>query len=170
MHFSPILLELQLTLNYRNETSNLTWDFTSHNGEHPNIFERAFFSFNRLTHVWKVFASGTALLRGVMNLRKKLLESFVITDLFFLNTGNPQCSPVQTKMATKKGSKTNHKETKSNTTAQVLPLPNCLVCSVAPCALLICFILYFPANCLKTFCEKYDVFKGCYSLGFGSKH
>lgn len=97
----------------------------------------------------------------------------VITDLFFskhTNTGNPQCSPVQTKMATKKGSKTNHKETKSNTTAQVLPLPNCLVCSVAPCALLICFILYFPANCLKTFCAKYDVFKGCYSLGFGSKY
>lgn len=50
---------------------------------------------NRLTHVRIVFASGTVVLRGIMNIRRKALFVIATTDLLitkYARTANPSLS------------------------------------------------------------------------------
>lgn len=71
-------------------------------------------SSNCLTHIWMVFASETALLRGITNLCQKDLclscdQRFVVFEIRLHRKSS--MFPVQTIMTTKIGSMTNYNET-----------------------------------------------------------
>jgi hypothetical protein len=70
-------------------------------------------SSNCLTQERIVFPLGTALLRGMLNRRRKVLCVATTDRLFstYTRTAKPRCVPVQTMLATEMGSPTEQRET-----------------------------------------------------------